>query len=136
VTEHTKSLTLRQRKELASRIPWVRRRSVRSPCEGIRYSTVALRDIYTWGPQGLNPPRGIQERSRCRLNAEWNIVLLRRRLLNTGYLSWTADLCWRHLLTFMSSSSEDEDRLNNWLRANGFPNAGMSIPGDATGGRI
>lgn len=56
--------------------PYIKRLTRKDvPCEGIKYGTVALRDLYSMGD---NPPRGIQERSKCKNRAKYNFKALKR----------------------------------------------------------
>ena len=65
------------KKNLAA-LPWVKPAKDGVPCDGIKWSTVALRDIYSYGG---HPARGIQDRSRCKRRAKWVFrPTLRRRL--------------------------------------------------------
>jgi hypothetical protein len=125
MTEERKLLSLAERKELVARMPWILRRKVAVPCDGIKWGAVALRDLYNWGPKDKNPPRGIQDRARCKLQAEWHISMLDWHITPAGFAR-AADFCWHHLIAFMYEPGED-DRVNKWLRNNGYPDAGMPI---------
>lgn len=105
--------TRAQRQALAERLPWVRRLSMPWPCDGIKWSLVAGRDIYAWGPKGVNPPRGIPARARCKKTARWSYRHLRP--------AWrrgkgTSKFCWDHLIAQgIYGSMEEEQRAARWF---------------------
>lgn len=125
----TTPLSLEDRKAIMARVPWVTRRSLLVPCDGIKWGTVALRDLYNWGPNSKNPPRGIQERSRCKVRAEWYFVALDWFRTPNGWAK-NGNLCWSHLIAMTYYSYEEDERMNAWLRENGFPDAGMPVGSD------
>jgi hypothetical protein len=90
-------VSIKERQALAERLPWVTRLKADDiPCDGVKYSTVAMKDLYSWGSRGENPPRGIQPRSRCKKKAHWHYVGLQSR----PYFAHgkTGNLCWDHLV--------------------------------------
>jgi len=86
-------------------LPWVTALKLPWPCDGIKWSTVALRDIFNYGPAGdRKPPRGIQPRSRCKKTARWS----HKGLGSEG--RGTRRFCWDHLISQGLFGSEAEER--------------------------
>ena len=84
--------TIKERQALAERLPWVSRLKESTACEGVKWSTVAVRDIFSWGPGLKNQPRGIQSRSRCKNRAWWHYVPL-----GSSVYAHEGNYCWAHL---------------------------------------
>lgn len=87
--------TIKERQALAERLPWVSRLKESTACEGVKWSTVAVRDIFSWGPGLKNPPRGIQPRSRCKNRAWWHYVPLGNSPYARRY-HHEGNYCWVH----------------------------------------
>lgn len=106
--------SLANRKMNLERLPWVRSLKKPVPCEGIKWGTVALRDIFPMGPLGRErPARGIQPRSRCKKQGRWHFTALKSSPTKSG------NYCWHHLMQQMYSMQETE-RVNRWLARNGW----------------
>lgn len=97
--------------DMAERLPWVKRLKDPVPCQGVKWSTVALRDLYVMhGKQ----PRGIQERSRCKNRAGWRFTALKRSSAKSG------DYCWAHLLSAgLAHDPQEDERTRRWFARNG-----------------
>ena len=103
-------LTLEQRKNLLAELPWVKR--LKEPvetCDGVKWSTVALRDLYSMGNQ---PARGIQDRSRCTRRGTFRFKALKR--------SWARDgvYCYLHAWKEIHDHPEESERADRWMRKN------------------
>lgn len=102
----------------AALIPWVRRLSRPVACEGIRWKAVAGRDIHPWGPGGVNPPRGIPGKAKCKRSAWWHLRALPaspRRLFQAD----SGNYCWAHLWSAgLMGSTEEDARLQRWVKRN------------------
>ncbi len=99
--------SLDERKAFLSTLPWVDpiRAGEEVPCQGIKWGTVALRDIFAWGPGESRPPRGIQDRSRCRLRARW------RYEAHPDGDAVSGAYCWHHLWVQVHHHPADDDRM-------------------------
>lgn len=109
--------------ENAARLPWVKRLRKPEQCDGIRWSTVALRDIYMHGPGGKVPPRGIKPSSRCSKPAWWRFRPLARydlswRYLRDGQARVHRYYCWQHLVCAGMGPMEEQERIRRWLARN------------------
>ncbi len=116
--------TSKERQALAERLPWVRRLTLVWPCDGIKWGTVAGRDIFKWGPKNANPPRGIQPKSRCRKTARWSFRPLASQVSRFEQESLVGGApgrrvrhyCWDHLIAAgIYGSMAEEQRANRWL---------------------
>ena len=95
-------------------MPWVTRLKKPRPCDGIKYSTVALKDIYEWGPRdNPQPPRGIQDKSRCKKLAWWKFRALKKSYAEDG------NYCWPHLISAgLFRDTYEETRTKRWWQNN------------------
>jgi hypothetical protein len=102
----------------AERLPWVKRVDPR-PCEGIKWGTVALKDLYPWGPANdRQPPRGIQPKSRCKNTAYWHFTARPASHAKSGHY------CWTHLVAAGVYADEVEmARTDAWFERNGYVDA-------------
>jgi hypothetical protein len=84
------SIPLEVRKGWVEALPWVRRLKKPVSCDGIKWGKVALSDLFA---RGDKPARGIQDRARCKKNAEWHYKGLESSQL------WVTEgnFCWAHL---------------------------------------
>ena len=99
--------SLEERKALVARIPWVKKLREPVACDGIKWSTVALRDLY--GTR-TTEARGIQDRSRCKKRASWHFRPLKRSDAREG------NYCWSHLIYQGLFCDQDEmDRTDKWF---------------------
>jgi hypothetical protein len=80
---------LRFRKELAAKLPWVKLLKKPVPCDGIKWSKVTLKHIYSMNG---NPPEGIPDTARCKKVAHWKFRALKKSMARSG------NYCWTHLL--------------------------------------
>ena len=107
--------SLENRKLDLARLPWVTPLKAPQPCEGIKYGTVATRDLFPWGPGRSNPARGIQDKSRCKNLAHWRFKGLKR----DGGRSGT--YCWAHLMSMgIYGSMNEDERSRRWYAKNGW----------------
>lgn len=96
------------------RLPWVTRIPA-TTCDGLKWGTVALRDLYPWGPGRSNPARGIQERSKCKNIARWHFKPLKKSYAKEG------NYCYSHVLSQGVYHDMDEQaRTNKWYEKNGL----------------
>lgn len=96
--------TLRERQDMAARLPWVTRLKV-SPgrCEALKYGHMPLKALFTMGGR---PPEGT-EKYRCKNAAWWRFRALKRSRARDG------DYCWSHLFAHGLQHDEVEyDRAN------------------------
>ena len=101
---------IKERQALAERMPWVTRLTGDSiPCDGIKYGTVAVKDLYSWGPGRENPARGIQPRSKCKKWAHWHYKALRS---TWGAYAKTGNYCWDH---FAQMAEIEGDRVEKYI---------------------
>jgi hypothetical protein len=99
-------------KPIVALIPWVTPLKLPWPCDGIKWGTVTGRDLWPWGPKGINPPRGIQARSRCKKTARWSFKGLGSQRRGTR------KLCWDHLMAQgLYGSMAEEARTQRWFAA-------------------
>lgn len=100
------------------RFPWIRRMSEPRACDGIKWGTVAGRDVHYWGPGRRNEPRGIQDKSRCGSTAWWWFRPLAGSDLAARYLRGPARAhrwyCWQHLQA-ATASERERQRAGKWL---------------------
>ena len=97
-------ISLADRKRFLASLPWITvlddmpRLGKNLPmCQGIKWGKVALSDIYNHGPKGQTPPRGIQDRAKCKHRAHWRFKAKGSR----SKYAWPAksgDYCWFHLV--------------------------------------
>ena len=91
------------------KVPWVTRLTKPHKCDGIKWSTVAMKDLYPSGPGGSTPARGIQDKSRCKMNAYWRFKALRSSTARSGVY------CYTHLIyQGVYANMEEEARLTKW----------------------
>lgn len=110
--------SLQERKLNLERLPWVTLVSPR-PCDGIKWGTVALKDLYEWGPShDPNPARGIQDYSRCARQGTWKFTALPTSNARSGVY------CMQHVISSGVYGDMDEmDRTNEWFEQNGWADA-------------
>lgn len=104
--------TLPERKKLAEVLPWVKQLKKPTPCDGIKWSTVALGDIYSIGNK---PARGIQDRSRCKRQAYWHFTKLKRNVWGKS-----GNYCWTHLTMQLHDYEEERVRYMRYLEKRGL----------------
>lgn len=104
-----------KRRQLAMQIPWVTHRKLAIPCDGVKWNRVASKDLYYWGPGDCNPPRGIQERAKCKMVAEWHFVGVERFMVSSGNRVLAADFCWSHLVSHLFMSMDEDERMKSWM---------------------
>ena len=97
-------------------LPWVDIAKPDTPCEGIKWSTVALKDIR---PVGGEPARGFQERSRCKRKALFSFKALERgRKYET--LAKSGSYCKIHTSMQITDSPPEYRRARAWWNKNGW----------------
>lgn len=81
-------------------LPRVRRlEKPKERCDGIKWNTVALKDIHNHGPNRSESPRGIQERSRCKRKGWWKFKALKPSKKPYGPFPATSGVyCTTHLI--------------------------------------
>lgn len=102
-------LSLEERKNLLASVPWVTRlKTPTERCDGIKWSTVSLRDLYAWGPKNQNPPRGIQDHSRCQRQGWFKFKALKRSWARSG------TYCYEHAAKEIQDHYEEHKRFLRW----------------------
>ena len=111
-----------ERKMNMARLPWVKKLDRPTTCDGIKWSTVALKDIYEHGPlSDPQPPRGIQDKSRCKNRAWWHFKPLKRSYSKEG------NYCWKHLIyRGVYGDMLEEARTNKWYQKHGWIKEGQN----------
>lgn len=103
--------SLVERQELAASLPWVSRLVIPTErCEGVKWGTVALCDLYA---RGDRPARGIQERSKCKRKGWWQFVAAKPRD-PYDHPGDTGTYCWTHLVSQLLMPAEHR-RNQEWL---------------------
>lgn len=111
------TLTIEQKRIIALSMPWVLELSEPALCDGIKWSTVAIRDIYTTGVKNPKPPRGLQPRSLCKKLAHFMFEYMTPTLRRDGTRGTTVKVCWWHLVhSCLYGDMEHEERTLVWLR--------------------
>lgn len=94
---------LKDRKRFLASLPWVTflddmpRLGKNLPrCQGIRWGKVALKDLYSHGPGGSLPPRGL-EHARCTRRAHWRLKAKKSRSRRHDEAT-SGDYCWDHIV--------------------------------------
>lgn len=99
-------------------IPWLTWHELAAwPCDALRWKYVAVRDLHPWGAGCKNPPRGIQERAKCRNLAHYEYWLLTPMLKRDGTRGDVVHLCWSHFTSSgLYRNMDEETRTDAWLR--------------------
>lgn len=110
--------TLEERKALLARLPWVTllpSSAAEHRCEGIKWSTVALRDVYA---RGGKPARGIQDRSRCKRRGWFRFRALKPRGAYPPMPGTSGIYCYDHVAKQISDHQKEHERFVRWLEKN------------------
>ena len=85
-----------RREEFYRKLPYVTelRGEHDTPCDGIKYSKVALRDRFSMYGK---PARGIQPRARCKNRARWKFTATRRLRRGDWAPATSGNYCTIHL---------------------------------------
>lgn len=103
---------LNDRQKFAASLPWVTKLTKpKDHCEGIKWGTVALKDLYAHGVKDSIPARGIQDRSRCKKKGWWKFKALRLRGA-WDHEAKSGIYCWSHLIQQTYTNNKESDRLN------------------------
>lgn len=108
VTGAKREFSIKERKRLIAMIPWITYSTKRVPCDGIRWSQVPLKAIYTMGGK---PPTGT-EKYRCKNWGYWHFTAHKKSGATTGVY------CWHHLGTQIHHDPIEEDRYINYVQRN------------------
>lgn len=103
-----------RREEFYRKLPYVTelRGEHDTPCDGIKYSKVAMRDLY---PMYGKPARGIQPRARCKNRARWRFTATRRlRRGNWETPATSGNYCTLHLSMELDHPAEAR-RAEKWF---------------------
>lgn len=92
-------------------LPWVKPVKHDTPCEGIKWNTVALKD--------LNPERGFQPRSRCKRKAKYAFKATKRRRAWES-LATSGKYCVTHVSMQIMDHPAEYRRANAWWDKNGW----------------
>lgn len=96
--------SLAERKLNAERLPWVTVVPPQ-PCDGIKWSTVAIADL----------SRGIQDKSRCKRQGAWQFTALPESHARDGVY------CFQHLVhAGLYGDMDEHERTNKWFEENGW----------------
>lgn len=98
----------RDREALIDAIPWVDRITEDKPCQGIKWSRVALKHLYSMSNR---PAEGIPERARCTFRAKWHFTALPDSDAKSG------DYCIHHLMVQFATEDQESDRYRKWLNS-------------------
>lgn len=112
--------TLAERKALVARLPWVKVLLSSAPevrCEGIKWGTVALSDLYA---RGGKPARGIQERSRCKRRGWYRFQALKARGAYPPMPGTSGVYCFDHLCMQIMDHEKERRRFDRWLEQNNY----------------
>lgn len=117
-------IPLETRKRVIARMPWAVRLLIPAEhCDGIKWGTVALKDLYEHGPRSNpSPARGIQERSKCKRRGEWQYVAAKPRDPYT-HVATSGTYCWTHMWSEILNHPTDYARYMRWIRDN-LPSVG------------
>jgi hypothetical protein len=98
--------SLNRRQALMASLPWVTRRKSPVPCDGIKWSQVPLKALYS---RGGKPPEGL-EKYRCSKPAYWTFRSLKKSHAQSG------NYCWSHLVyNGVYGDMIEEKRTNDYL---------------------
>ena len=106
-------MNIKIRQQILLKHPRIKKLKTPQPCEGIKWGTVAVRDVHTWGPGRSNPPRGFQPRSRCKKQGWW-VITPRRAAAWPDGITEEKVLCWDHFINEFQSHSKDHVLLTKW----------------------
>ena len=82
-----------------------------TPCDGIKWSKVAMRDLYSMRGQ---PPRGIQPHARCRRKAKFALKATKRaRAFESAAAS--GNYCREHMSMEIYDHEPERRRYMAWL---------------------
>ena len=100
------------RKKFARTVGWLKYVDPAQKCDGIKWGTVSLKDLFEHGPhRDPLPPRGIQEKSRCRTPAHWVYKALPRYTRDVWvWPAQSGSYCWSHLFATVESAPRDYKR--------------------------
>lgn len=105
--------TKEERQAFIVGLPWITKLAKpKEHCDGIKWGTVAMKDIYPSGPRANQlPARGFQERSLCKNKGRWKFRALRLR----GAWAQPAQsgaYCWPHLMQKIYYNDEETARFD------------------------
>ena len=105
--------TKAERQDFIGGLPWVAKLTKpKEHCEGIKWETVALKDIFPSGPRANQvPARGFQDRSRCKNKGWWRFRAKRVRGA-WSHQAKSGTYCWSHLIQQMYSTPEEKARID------------------------
>lgn len=100
-------------------LPWVKAVTKDTRCEGIKWGSVAMKDIYVHGPDRSLPPRGIQERAKCKRRAKYRLRATVRGTRWDNYAK-SGDYCATHLSMQIADHSAESKRADRFFDKNGW----------------
>jgi hypothetical protein len=100
-----------ERQAFMAGLPWATKLAKpKEHCEGIKWNTVAMKDICASGSRDRQlPPRGLQDRSRCKNKGWWRFRALRLRGA-WAHSAKSGTYCWAHLVQQTCGTPEEEAR--------------------------
>jgi hypothetical protein len=107
---------MEERKAVTARVPRVRKLKKPTPCEGIRWSEVPLKALYSWGPGRKNPPTGL-EKYRCKMWGWWSFTALPRSKRDPyDYPATSGHYCWIHLWKQIHDHTREHRAFTKWFK--------------------
>ena len=103
-------------KKNALALPWVKPVKGDVPCDGVKWGSVALRDLFEMHG---NPPRGIQDRARCKRKAKY-VFRATKRLRAWDYPATSGSYCGQHLAMQLSDHQAEKRRADAFFDKNGW----------------
>lgn len=97
-------------------LPWVKPVKRDVQCEGIKWNTVALKDLY---PRGTEPARGFQPRSRCKRKAKF-VFRATKRLRVWDSPATSGSYCITHASMQINDHGAEYRRASKWWDKNGW----------------
>ena len=97
-------------------LPWVKPVKGDVQCEGIKWNTVAMKDLY---PRGTEPARGFQPRSRCKRKAKF-IFRATKRVRKYEPRAVSGAYCTTHASMQITDNAAERRRAVAWWDKNGW----------------
>jgi hypothetical protein len=99
-----------RQKRILARVPWIRKLSIGTRCDGIKWSKVPLKAVYAIAGR---KPTGITDQYRCRNMAHWKFTALKTSKMHPAT---SGTYCWQHLMNLgIYYNSEETTRFQEWM---------------------
>lgn len=113
-------MTPQERRNFLEFLPFVKRLRVAQPCDGLRWSIMPLKALYTHGPGRSLPPTGV-EKYKCKNVAYWKFTALKKSNAHDGVY------CMSHLFAAgIGHDMDEQNRLDRWWQKYNEVNSGRS----------